>query len=67
MSEEVPYKAVIITQKIFNSKLVAMMTGVAAITVLAALGVVSGGVAVPVIIGLVGGYGAYRVAVKPHG
>jgi hypothetical protein len=48
----------------FNSKFLSMVVGVIAVTVLAETGVITGGVALPVIVGLVGSYQTYRVVTK---
>lgn len=47
-----------------NSKLIATLAGVISITAMAIAGVVSGGVAVPVIVSMVGGYIGYRQVYK---
>ena len=50
--------------KTWNSKLIATLSGVASVTVLAALGVITGGTAVPILLALVGGYVGYRQLTK---
>jgi len=46
--------------KTWNSKLIISLAGIGSTTLLAALGVISGGAAVPVILGIIAGYGTYR-------
>ena len=47
-----------------NPKLIATLSGVASITALAVAGAISGGAALPAIIGLVAGYVGYRQLTK---
>jgi len=57
MDEEKPKDP---NQKTWNSKLIISLAGIGSTTLLAALGVISGGAAVPVILSIIAGYGAYR-------
>jgi NhaP-type Na+/H+ or K+/H+ antiporter len=53
-------------RKTWNSKLIVTLAGIAGVTAMAIAGTITGGVAVPIIIGMVGGYTGYREMTSPH-